>query len=197
MGKNKCCKKSSSSKCDDTYSSSTSCSSSTYGLCCPKYPKCYCVENKCAPIYYPNNCVGQYPCNPCRPQCPPNSCPPYPCPPYPCPPFPCPPSQCGAKYTANTSIITSNTNLNANSQNVYICNPTTTDITITLPAISSLSSCGYNKMFIISNISASNTVTIITSGDSLTNSSLSILSQSDSITLYSVNVPGGAYWVVA
>ena len=190
MGKNKCCKKSSSFKCDDSSSSSISCSSyssSTYGFCCPKYPKCGCVVNKCAPIYYPNNCVGQYPCNPC----------PSPCPPYPCPPYPCPPTQCGVKYTSNTSIITSNTTLNANSQNVYICNPTSANITITLPAISSLSSCGFNKMFVISNISASYTVSITTSGDSLTNNSLSTLSQGDSITLYSVNVPGGAYWVVA
>lgn len=187
MGKNKYCKKSSSSRCDDS-SSSTSCysSSSTYGFCCPKYPKCCCIKDKCAPIYYPNNCVGQYPCN---------SCPP-PCPPYPCP-SPYPPSQCGLKYTANTSILTSNANLNANSQNVYICNPTTSVITITLPAISTLSSCGGTKMFVISNISTSFNVNISTSGDSLTNPSAATLSPSETITLYAVNVPGGGYWVVA
>lgn len=193
MGKNKCCKKSSTSMCNDSSSSSSCTSSSTYGYCCTKYPKCYCIKNKCAPIYYPNNCVGNYPCNPCPPPCP-APCP-QPCPPYPCPPYPCPPTQCGLKYTANTSIITSNTTLNVNSQNVYICNPTSA-ITITLPPISSLSSCGGTKMFVISNISTEN-ITISTSGDSLTNSSKSTLSPNDTITLYSVNIPGGAYWVVA
>jgi len=191
MGKNKCCKKSSSLRCDES-SSSTSCSSSsTYGFCCPKYPKCCCVKDKCAPIYYPNNCVGKYPCNPCLPPCPP------PCPPYPCPPYPCPPTQCGAKYTSNNSLITSNSTLTASSSNLYICNPTSADITITLPAISSLGSCCYTKMFVISNISSTNTVTIATTGDSLTNPSVSPLVQGESVTLYSVNVSGGAYWVVA
>lgn len=191
MGKKNCCKKKSSSFICDS-SSSSSCTISSYKYCCPKYPKCYCVKDKCAPIYYPNNCIGQYPCNPCKPPCPPL------CPPYSCPPYPCIPNQCGAKYTSNTSIITSNTTLTYNSQNVYICNPTTTDITITLPAISSLGSCGFTKMFVISNLStSSNDVLISTTGDSLTNSSASTLSPGDSITLYSVNVSGGAYWVVA
>jgi nitrite reductase/ring-hydroxylating ferredoxin subunit len=52
-------------------------------------------------------------------------------------------------------------------------------------------------MFVISNISSTNTVTIATTGDSLTNPSLSPLAQGESVTLYSVNVSGGAYWVVA
>lgn len=188
MGKKNCCKKMS---CDLT--SSSDCTKSSIKYCCTKYPKCYCVKEKCSPIYYPNNCVGQYPCNPCNPCKPYNPC--NPC--NPCLPNPCFPSQCKTSYTANTSIITSNTVLNANSQNVYICNPTSSDITITLPSISSLGSCCFTKMFVISNISPSFTTTIVTNGDSLTNPSKSILSQNETITLYSVNVSGGAYWVVA
>ena len=191
MGKKNCCKKKKSLSTDcessSSTSSSSSCTISSYKSCCPKYPKCYCIKDKCAPIYYPNNCVGQYPCNPCKPSCPP----------YPCPPYPCPTTQCGTKYTANTSIITSNTTLGVNSQNVYICNPTSSNINITLPAISSLGSCSFTKMFLISNISATYDVNIITSGDSLTNPSAATLSQGDSISLYAVNVSGGAYWVVA
>jgi len=202
MGKKtNCCKKKSSKHgCDDSSNSLTSdssFSSSTYGFCCPKYPKCRCVVNKCAPIYYPNNCVGQYPYpQPITQSCPPFSpCPPFPCPP--CPPFPCPPTQCGLKYTSNNNIITSSSTLNVNSPNVFICNPSS-DIILTLPQISSLSSCGYTKMFVISNISSTYTVTINpAAGDNLTNNTISVLGEGDSITLYSVNVSGGAYWVVA
>ncbi len=173
MGK-KCCQKKSSYNCCDNSSSSS------YGFCCTKYPKCKCTINKCAPIYYPNNCVGKYPCPPpCPPLCPPPYC----------------PTQCGTKYTSNNSIITSSTTLNSSSQNVYICN-SSANITITLPAISSLSACGFTKMFVISNISSFN-VEIITTGDSLTNSSASTLTTGNTITLYAVNVLGGAYWVVA
>lgn len=181
MGKNKCCKKSSSSN------SSSCSSSSTYGFCCPKYPKCYCVVNKCAPIYYPNNSVGQYPCNPCPP----------PCPPIPCPPFPCPPSQCGAKYTSSNTKITSSSALAISTQNVLICEPASANITLTLPAISTLSSCGYIKMFVISNISSSYDVNVIaTTPDSLTQTSIT-LSQGESVTLYSVYMASGSYWVIA
>ena len=201
MGKNKCCKKSSSSKCDDYSSSSTSCSlysSSTYGFCCPKYPKCGCVVNKCAPIYYPNNCVGQYPCNPC----PPNPCPPYPCPPYPCPPYPCPPTQCGVKFTTSGST-TSSTNLTATSPNVNIYS---TIQTIQLPAITSLSSCGYTKMFILSNLSTStgsltiNTGTSTFGQDLFTNNGTNTytLTVGQTLTIYSVYVPNAtSYWVFA
>lgn len=186
MGKNKCCKKSS-SKCFES-SSSSSCysSSSTYGFCCPKYPKCCCVKDKCAPIYYPNNCVGQYPCNPCPPLCPP-----------PCPPFPCPPTQCGTKYTSSNTKITTSSALSTSTQNVLICEPASADITLTLPAISSLSSCGYTKMFVISNISSTYDVNVITTApDSLTQSAI-VLSQGESVTLYSVYMSSGSYWVVA
>lgn len=202
MGKTKCCKKSSSTKCDD------SCSSSSYGHCCPKYPKCYCVRDKCSPIYYPNNTIGQYPCNPCRPpQCPPyNPC--NPCPPYnpcnPCPPFnPCPPTQCGAKYTSYNTINSSDLILSASSSNVYICNPPISGLTITLPAISSLGSCCYTKMFVISNISnifgtTGSVIISVTAGDTLTNPSATPIATNTTVTLYSVNISGGAgYWVVA
>ena len=199
MGKTKCCKKSSSTKCDD------SSSSSSYGHCCPKYPKCYCVRDKCAPIYYPNNTIGQYPCNPCRPpQCPPynpyNHCPPYnPC--NPCPPLPCPPTQCGAKYTSNNTLISSDSTLSASSSNVYICDPPASGLTITLPAISSLGSCCYTKMFVISNIdvsgNAGNVIISVAAVDTLSNTSATPILPNTTVTLYSVNISGGAYWVVA
>ena len=187
MGKNKCCKKSSSSRCDESRSS-LSCysSSSTYGFCCPKYPKCCCVKDKCTPIYYPNNCVGQYPCNPSNP-----------CPPFPCPPFPCPPTQCGTKYTSSNTKITTSSALGTSTPNVLICEPTSTDIILTLPVISSLSSCGYTKMFVISNISPTYTVSVITTApDSLTQSTI-VLNQFESVTLYSVYMSSGSHWVVA
>jgi len=186
MGKNKCCKKSSSFKCDDSSNSSTSCSSyssSTYGFCCPKYPRCGCVVNKCAPIYYPNNCVGQYPCNPC-------------------PPYPCPPTQCGVKYNTSGST-TSSTNLTATSPNTNIYSTTQT---IQLPAITSLSCCGYTKMFILSNLSTStgsltiNTGTSTFGQDLFTNngSNTYTLSSGQTLTIYSVYVPNAtSYWVVA
>lgn len=197
---------SSSSSCNPCSSSSSSSTSFVY--CCKKYPKC-----KCSPIYYPNKC-DPYPCNPCLPKsCPPYPCPPnpnpypYPCPPnpYPCPPNPCgpcppypyPQNTCGTPYTSNSNIITSDTTLSSTSPNVNICNPVSSNITITLPSIpSGLLCCRYNKMFVISNISSTNTVTIsVASGDSLT-SSVS-LSQGDSVTLYSVYISTGSYWIVA
>lgn len=194
MGKNKCCKKSSSFKCDDSSSSSISCSinsSSTYGFCCSKYPKCRCVVNKCAPIYYPNNCVGQYPC--------PQPCPPYPCPPL-CPPS-CPPAQCGLKFTTSGST-TSSTNLTATSPNVNIYS---TIQTIQLPAISSLSCCGYTKMFILSNLSTSTGVLTLNTGTStsgqdsfIDGTNSSTISVGQSLTIYSVYIPNAtSYWVIA
>jgi hypothetical protein len=183
MGKNKCCKKSSSLRCDET--SSCYSSSSTYGFCCPKYPKCCCVKDKCAPIYYPNNCVGQYPCNPCPP----------PCPPYPCPPYPCPPTQCGPKYTSSNTKTTTSSALSISTPNVLICDPSA-DITLTLPAISTLSSCSYTKMFVISNVSINAVTVSPTAPDSLTNSGIT-LNQGDCVTLYSVYMSTGSYWVVA
>lgn len=185
MRKNKCCKKS--STCDNT---------TTYGFCCPKYPKCCCVKENCIPIYYPNNC--KYPnitsCDPCSP-CPP--CPPRPlCPPcsqYP----PCFPPQCGTKYTSNNTIIVTSSTLNVNSPNVYICNPSSSNIILTLPLISSLGLCSYTKMFVISNISPTYTVSINpTIGDNLTQMPLT-LNQGESATLYSVYISSGSYWVIA
>jgi hypothetical protein len=191
-------------KCDSTSSSSCnpcSSSSSSYVYCCKKYPKC-----KCAPIYYPNNCVpNQYPCNPCAPKlcppfpCPPNPCgpcPPYPCVPNPCVPNPCPPNSCGTPYTSNSSFIGSNTTFIASTPNVNICNPTTGSITITLPAISTLSGCCYNKMFVISNIGAGTVDLSTTTGDNLT-TSITPLTTGESVTLYSVYNATGSYWVVA
>lgn len=189
MGKNKCCKKSSSSRCDES-SSSTSCysSSSTYGFCCPKYPKCCCVKDKCAPIYYPNNCVGQYPCNPC--------------PPFPCPPFPCPPTKCGSGNTYNSysSIIAGSTisfNLLSN-YTLFIVNPTNSSGNLYLPAISSLSSCSYNKMFVISNISSETIVlnpsASTTTTDNINGQPLAIISPNSSVNVYSSFISGVGYW---
>lgn len=198
MGKNKCCKKSSSLRCDES-SSSTSCSSSssTYGFCCPKYPKCCCVKDKCAPIYYPNNCVGQYPCNPCRPPCPPPC--PSPCPP-PCPPYPCPPTQCAPIYNSYSSIIAGTSisfNLSSN-YTLYIVNPTDSLGNLYLPAIKSLSSCYYNKMFVVSNISAETIVlnpsTTTTTTDNINGQPSISIGPYSSINVYSSYIGGVGYW---
>jgi hypothetical protein len=192
MGKKSKCKSScdpcySSSSCDQCYSSS-----STYGYCCNKFPKCKCeYVNKCASIYYPNSYVGQYPCNPC---------PPRPCPPL-CPPFPpCPLNSSGSIYTTSGST-TSSTTLTASSPNVNIYSAVQT---IQLPAITSLSSCGYTKMFVLSYLSTSAGSLIINTGistfgqDQFTSSPTPILiSAGDSITLYAVYIPNAiSYWVV-
>lgn len=186
MGKNKCCKKSSSTRCD---SSSSSCSSSTYGFCCPKYPKCYCTRDKCAPIYYPNNCVSQYPCNPC---------PLPPCPPF--PPFPCPPSPCAPTYTSYSSIVTGSTisfNLLSN-YTLFITNPTDSNGNLYLPSITSLSSCSYNKMFVISNISSEfitiNPSTTTTTTDNINGLSSIIIGPNSSVNIYSSYIGGVGYW---
>ena len=50
MGKTKCCKKKSS--CINFDNSTSSSSSISKSYCCPKYPKCHCVVDNCAPIYY-------------------------------------------------------------------------------------------------------------------------------------------------
>lgn len=193
MGKNKYCKKSSSSRCDDS-SSSTSCysSSSTYGFCCPKYPKCCCVKDKCAPIYYPNNCVGQYPCNPCPP------CPP-PCP-SPCPPYPCSPAQYASAYNSYGSIIAGTAisfSLLSN-YTLFIVNPTDTSGNLYLPAIRSLSSCCFNKMFVISNISTQTIVlnpsTSTTTTDNINGQSSVILGPNSSVNVYSSYISGVGYW---
>jgi hypothetical protein len=199
MGKNKCCKKSSTLKCDE---SSSSCSSSTYGSCCPKYPKCCCVKDVCAPIYYPNNYVSQYPCNPCKPQCPPlcpPRCPPL-CPPYPCPPYPCPPSQCAPTYTSYSSILAGSLisfNLLSN-YTLFIVNPTDVSGNLFLPSITSLSSCSYNKMFVISNISTQtiilNPSSTTTTTDNINGQSSVIIAPNSSVNVYSSYISGVGYW---
>ena len=193
MGKKSgCCKKSSSTKCDDS-SSSSSCSSyssSTYGYCCTKYPKCRCIVNKCAPIYYPNNSVGQYPCNPCKP----------PCPPYPCPPYPVPTTPCSPTYNSYNSIITgSPVSFNLLSQyTLYIVNTTDSSGNLYLPSITSLSACSYNKMFVISNIGyftiTINPSTTTTTTDNI-NGLISItISPYSSVNVYSSYISGVGYW---
>jgi len=194
MGKNKCCKKTSSSKCDESSSSSSStcCSSSTYGFCCPKYPKCCCTKDKCAPVYYPNNCVGQYPCNPCKPPCPP-----YPCP---CPPYPCYPTQCAPTYNSYSSIVAgSSISFNLlSSYTLFIVNPTDSSGNLYLPAITSLSLCCYNKMFVISNISSETIVlnpsTTTTTTDNINGQSSVTIGPNSSVNVYSSYISGVGYW---
>ena len=227
MGKKKCSVSSSSTNCCDSSSSSSCCntsssncysSSSSFTSCCRKYPKCNCAyKNKCSPVYYPNNCVGNYPCPPsnnypcppsnnypCNP-CPPTPCPPYPCPPYPCPPYPCPPATyCGTPYTSSGSVNTSTAvTLSASSPNVNIFS--SSDTTVTLPAISSLSCCKYTKMLVISNISSTTltlSASVSTNGQdgfasSLISSTYSVPSDT-TVTLYAVYIPGGQnLWVIA
>ena len=192
MGKTKCCKKSSSTKCDD------SSSSSSYGHCCPKYPKCYCVRDKCAPIYYPNNTIGQYPCNPCRPP----QCPPYnPC--NPCPPLPCPPTQCAPTYTSYSSLI-SGTAISFNlllPYTLFIINPTDSSGNLYLPAITSLSSCCYNKMFVISNINITSSIilnpsTTTTTTDNINGQTSVTISPNSSVNVFSSYINGVGYWTL-
>ena len=188
MGKkSNCCKKNSSTICSD-YSSSSSCSSiypssftSSSNSCCPKYPKCCCLTNKCAPIYYPNNCVGRYPC------------------PEPCPPFPFP-SPCSPIYKSYSSVITGNPiSFNLLSQyNTYIVNPTDTSGNLYLPAIGSLSATCYSKVFIISNIS-SNIITLNPSATTTTTDNINGLPTisipaNSSVNVYSSYISGVGYW---
>jgi len=194
MGRKFKCDLSSSSSCDIT-----SRSLSSVINCCNKYPKC-----KCSPIYYPNKC-SPYPCDPCKPNCyNPISCipniqgvyPAYPCPP---PPNPCvpPPNTCTPSYTVNTTINTSSVALAVTSPTVNVFNMSTESQIITLPSISSLSSCKYTKQFVIANqVGATNSFTIIqTSPDILTSAPIS-LSAGQTVTLYAVYVPNGtSFWV--
>lgn len=206
-----CCKSSSSSSSSSISSSSissfSSCSSSnTYGYCCPQYPKC---KNKCAPIYYPNNYVGQYPCNPCNP---PKLCPPYPpnhCPPYPpnhcpsnstnyCPPNP--PNTCSPFYNTFTNILvptsTTTTTLN-NAYTLFLVNPTGSGGIVELPTITSLANCCYKKMFIFTNISITNSFSLTppsTSSDTINGLPSYLVSPQTSVTLYSSFVGGLGYW---
>ena len=200
MGKKlNCCKKKSSSSfgcCDSSSTSSTSCStsstscstSSTY--CCPKYPKCCCIVNKCAPIYYPNKCVGQYPC--------PSPCPP-PCPPYPCPPYPCP-SQCNPSYNTYDSIVAgSSISFNLPSQySLFIVNPSDTSGNLYLPSIGSLSSCCYKKTFIISNIGSNDIIlnpsTTTTTTDNINGLQSFTIAANTSVNVYSAYISGTGYW---
>lgn len=204
MGKKSCCcKKSSSTKCADSSSSSctsgsskssctsgsssSSCSSSKSSSsksCCLKYPKCHCKVNKCAPIYYPNNCIGHYPCGSI-----PNRLERI--------------SKCASSiHNSYSSIITGN----AISFNlllvytIYIVNPTDASGNLYLPAINSLNICSYNKTFIISNISSyaitinPSTTTITT--DNINGSTSVSIPANSSVTIYSSYINGIGYWIL-
>jgi len=202
----------SSNSCSDMSSNmcSISSKSSSYKICCKKYPKCKCscVENKCAPIYYPNNYVGPYPCGPkpceprepcypcdpcypirprCQPICPPACAPPYP-PPYPV-------QNCGTPYTTSRST-TSLQHLNATSPNINIYSQEFANIT--LPSISSLVCCNYNKMFIISNIGNGSITVLSNNVDSFTTGTTSLTIDSGfTVILYAVYIQNStSYWTV-
>jgi hypothetical protein len=193
-------------KCESSSSSST-CSSSSFVYCCKKYPTC-----KCAPIYYPNNCnpnpnpnPNPYPCNPCAPKiCPPypcvtNPCVPNPCgPPYPYPyPNPCVPNSCVPAYTVNTIIGTGSTSLAVTSPTVNVFNMSLSEQLITLPQISTLSTCNYTKMFVIANqYGSSNSFSVIpTSPDTIITGPVTLFA-GQTVILYAVYVPNGSsFWV--
>lgn len=212
----KCCQKSLASpiSCNSS-SSSSSCNSysNTQSSCCKQYPKCKCpsYKNNCLPIYYPNN-YNQYTCPPkcipppfCPPQyaCPPKCIPPPFCPPQ-CPPYPppCNPPQCNPFYNTNPTIITGNgttINMSLNTAyNIWIFNPTTDSSgNINLPDICA-SLCNSNKIFIISNISSSNTINIVPNLSNLINgiNDKVIIPINTSITLYPSCISGVGYWSV-
>jgi len=199
------CKKSSSSSCDSsTSSSSSSCDLSTYSSsknCCKNKCKgsCSCkYELKCTPFYnpanviyrYPNNC-GLFPQNHCGPL-----------PPNPCPPI----NPCAPSYTVNSNIYyDQNITLTAQSPTINLFSLKNSASTIQLPDISkSLSSCNFNKMFIITLIDATKTLTINSqSTDTFSDNNTNSISISTliTITLYSTlvtdnnNVKKGI-WVV-
>jgi hypothetical protein len=183
-------------KCDSSSSSSSSscsssCSSSSFIYCCNKYPKC-----KCAPIYYPEK-YSPYPCNPCNPCNPLNPYKSNYCSPNPYSPYVCPSNPCTQAYTVNTTINTSSTALAVSSPTINVFNMSESSQTITLPAISTLSSCNYTKQFIIANqVGATHSFSIVqTSPDSLISSSIT-LSAGNTVTLYAVYVSGGtSFWV--
>jgi hypothetical protein len=189
MGRKFKCDSSSNSSCDPCSSSS-----SAFVYCCKKYPKC-----KCAPIYYPNNC-NPYPCNPCAPKyCPPNPCAPF----LPCPPYPCPPQNCSPYTSALTTITQSSTTVpltsNSPNVNVYNVSPSLTGLALTLPAINTLTTCNYNKMFVLSNLSGGSTITLnTTSGDVFTNNNSTTfnLTAGSTVTIYAVYTGGTNYWAV-
>lgn len=183
MGK-KCHQSSSSSS--SSYISTNSTSScfnfKSNSDCCKKYPKCKCAVNKCIPMYIPNNYVG------CAP------CPPYPSCPSPCLP-PCPVIK-SQSYNNLNSIVTTSTTLTAQF-NLYICDTTLNNLTLTLPQISTLASCYYNKMFIISNkdTTSTNSITLATTGGDTIIGSTTI-GINESICLYSTFIGGVGYWSV-
>ena len=173
------CSSSSSSfgSCSLSSSSCSSSSGSSYGYCCNKYPKCKgSCYNKCAPIYYPNNCVGRVPCSPYSS--------------YPCPTSPCLPA-----YSVNTTIGTTSTALAVTSPTVNVFNMSATTQIITLPVISTLSSCNYTKQFVIANkTGATNSFDVISSSPDLSFSAS--VTSVKTITLYAVYVPSGtSFWV--
>lgn len=186
--------------------SSMSSKSNMYGFCCNKYPKCkcHCSKPKCAPIYYPNNFVGPYPCNPYNPCNSGNPC-------DPCNPCNTTPKLCGSTYTSNNQIITTNLILSQSSPNVnifYNSGLADSPLIATLPPIVGLGCCCYTKMFVISNLNnlpqdndvqSVGLVNIITSGTDLfiTGGTTFVVNPGCSVVLYSYYVPSGySYWVV-
>jgi hypothetical protein len=159
-------------------------STSKHKKCCVKYPKC-------APIYYPNNCIGLFP-----PSCPP----PYP-PPYPPPcPKPCPSkSMCEPHYTTNCTIRTTSTTLSVTSPTINLFSMDVSGCVVTLPEISILESCCFKKMFVITNI-GTHSFTIVPTGTNTiiyqTSPSPLILVQNQTVTLYSIKTNGGNYWIM-
>jgi hypothetical protein len=168
-------------------------SSSKQKKCCSKYPKCECRDS-CVPIYYPNNCIDKYPCNPC---CPP-PCAPYPplCPPL-YPPFPLQ----SIPYTTYGSVVNTTPFTPNNTYTLYIINPDTMivpgAITFYLPAVSTLLSTKYTKTFIISNLSTTYDVLVSNNGSGdMINGSTSIytIPSATSITFYASRIGTQGYW---
>ena len=210
----KCCQKSL-----VTPISCNSSSSSSSHSCCKQYPICKCssYKNKCLPIYYPNNYINQYACPPkcntppfCHPQHQyppqyphqyPSQCPPHPSP-HPPPPPPCNPTQSNIFYNTNPTIITGNgTTINMilnQAYNINIFNPITDSSgNINLPDICT-SLCNSNKIFIISNISSSNTINLVPNLSNLINglNNMVIIPCNTSITLYASCISDIGYWSV-
>jgi hypothetical protein len=168
--------------------SSSYSSSYTYGFCCYKYPKCNCKPYKCSPIYYPNNCVNQSPCNPYSPLCP-----------SPYTPNPCVPSPCSSVYNTYNIIIKGNQiNFNILQQyTLYIVDPSDGSGNLYLPLINNLGVCCYNKMFVISNINGTNSIMLNpaqNSNDIINGLSQVTIQPNSSVTVYSSLVSGFGNW---
>jgi hypothetical protein len=174
-------------------------------VCCETTTVCY--EQQCV-----NPCLLlNEPCNPCPPQVktvcfpsPYDPCNPCPCPPYPCPPYPpCPPkndSLC-PQYIVNNKVIVDDVTLTSqqvNNYNYFVCNPSSSspEMTVTLPAISTLNNQGRKNIYLV-NLSGFSITVVPGGSDSLNGLGVVNIDANKTLILSSLPlVSTGATWSV-